>query len=99
MRQLRSRLKQAYAAFDGAWKANFVGRLITLFTLLVLLALANTLDFEPLKVIDTGNIRIDFPASFAVTVGGAVAFVFAMFGAYVGALSIVRAVISRRPPP
>lgn len=95
MRQLRSRLRLAYAAFDAAWQATVVGRVIALFTFPVLPALSRRLDFDPLSVIDTGNIRIDFPASFALAIAGSLAFAFGMFGIYVSVVALVRALISR----
>ena len=96
--QLWTHLKVAYAAFEAAYKATFVGKAIIALTPAVLIWLAEKLDFDPLRMVDTGNIIFDFQASFALSIAGTLAIALILFEIYVGAVSLVRALIFHLRP-
>lgn len=96
MRQLRVWLNAAYRAFETAYMASFVGRVVLSLGAVVFLVLIQAFELRPLDTTFTGDILIDFPVAFTLSITVAIAFGFVLFGLYVGLRSLFKALLSRR---
>jgi hypothetical protein len=87
VQRVRAQLRATWAT-RGGHAAFFSGVFVSMW-------LIDAFDLRPLRIVDTGNIRFDLPASFTLWFAVVALISFALFGLYTVVISALRALNSR----